>query len=147
MLNDDDSASFELMERGIGIPSHADSQEAETLSFNSNDNGSVTSSYTCSAPKFFTGDFWMDKSEKLMMQGYRVCEKVDNAIERAKVMALDLSESMGEVSCGMDEKVVSECIDSICPKILRTNAKDAKRGETTMQNEAMDVPIKEVIVN
>ena len=61
----DDSASFDVMERGImGLPSNADitrDREAEAVSFDLIDHGSVPSSYTCSAPKYFTGEFWMKK--------------------------------------------------------------------------------------
>lgn len=144
----DDSASFDQMERGImGLPSDAViTQEAEELSFDSNDNGSASSSSACSVPKCLTGEFWIDKSEKLIMQGCRVCKKVDGAIDKVKVMAVHLAECLDEVSCGMDEKDLSECIDSICPRILRTNSRDAKQGETTIQREAVDVPIKEVII-
>ncbi len=146
----DNSAPFDLMERGIvGLPSNAyitRDREAEALSFDLNDHGSITSSYTCSAPKYFTGEFWMDKSEKLKMQGCRVCKKVDDAIDKVKVMAIDLSESIGEVSCGMDKKEISECIDCTSPRIFRTNARKEKRGERILRRKVMDVPVTEVII-
>ena len=76
----------------------------------------------------------------------RVCKKVDDAIDKVKVMAIDLSESIGEVSCGMDKKEISECIDCTSPRIFRTNAREEKRGERTLRRKVMDVPITEVII-
>eukprot|EP00985_Skeletonema_marinoi_P010367 scaffold4871_cov116-Skeletonema_marinoi.AAC.7 len=146
---DDDAASLDLMGRyTIGQPSDSDSnRKKEEFSFDLNDNDTFdTSSYGCKASKYFTGEFWMDKNEKLKMQGGKVRKKVDDLIVKVKMMAVDLSESVGEVSCGMDKKEMSEHMHFNSSGIHRVNAGELKRDERRVHQEVMHVPITEVII-
>uniref|UniRef100_A0A7S2PZJ1 Uncharacterized protein n=2 Tax=Skeletonema marinoi TaxID=267567 RepID=A0A7S2PZJ1_9STRA len=146
---DDDDASLDLVGRyTIWQPSDSDSnRKKEAFSFDLNDNETFDrSSYGCKASKYFTGEFWMDKNEKLKVQGAKVLKKVDDAIDKVKMMAVDLSESVGEVSCGMDKKEMSEHTHCNSSGIHRVNAGEVKRDKRRVHQEVMHVPITEVII-
>ena len=127
----DDSRSFDLMGRcRMGIPTY-DSID--------------TSLHACTAPKYFTGKFWADKHEKIKTRGCKVRKNLDDAIDKVKIMAIDLSESVSEVSCGIDKKEIPEHTNA-SSGILKGDAKVVKRDERSVHREVMDVPITEVII-
>ncbi|KAL7443209.1 hypothetical protein ACHAXM_008838 [Skeletonema potamos] len=131
---EDDSLSPGLMGRcNISLPSYADIWGA--------DNDIIdASSCTSQTSKHFTGEFWMDKTEKIKIQGVRVRKRVDAAIEKMKVMTVDLSEFVGEVncapeSCGVNKKKMSEYM----------NANEVFcRGNK--EESSSNLPIREVLV-
>lgn len=126
----DESRSFDLMGRcRMGLPT-CDSIDS--------------SSYACTAPKYFTGEFWADKNENIKSRGCKVRKNLDDAIDKVKMMAIDLSESVREVSCGIDKKEIPEHMNA-SSGILRADAMEMKRDERSVR-EVMGVPITEVII-
>jgi hypothetical protein len=142
----DDSVSSGMMGGcNIGLPSYAEFWGSNAFSFDSNDKDIIdTTSYTNHASKYLTGEFWVDKNEKLKMQSVKVRERVDEVIEKMKVMTVDLSEFVGEIncapkSCGMNKKEMSKCMNAAAV-FCRMNREEMKR------EERMNLPITEVIV-
>ena len=116
----DDSTSFDLMGRcRMGLPTY-DSID--------------TSSYACKSPKYFTKEFWTDKNEKMQ-----------DAMNKLKMMAIDLSESVDEVSCRIDKKQKPEHMNCASSDILRDDAMKIKRGKSS-HRQVKNVPITEVII-
>ena len=145
---DDDSVSSGLMGRcSIRLPSYSDIWEAEAFSFGSNDNDIIdTSSHASQASKYFT-EFWRDKNKKLKMKGGKVRKQVDGAVDKMKIMAVNLSEFVDGVNCAptKKEKMV-EYINCAPARFSRAHKEKMKREESAVTQELMDHPITEVIV-